>query len=148
MAEQVSKSTLRTDVFGSRAKTCVPFKSTTLTILLCLLVTSLSYGDEGYQKGMVAYQRGDYTTALKEFRPLAEQGHAEAQFQLGVMYDAGQGVMEDYVEAHMWFNLAAAQGNEEAREDRNRVAKKMTVSQIVEAQRRAREWKRGGDGSK
>ena len=115
MTKQVPKPTLRTDVFDSRATTCVSFKAATLAILaMCLLVTSLSYGDEGYQTGMAAYQRGDYTTALKEFRPLAEQGNAEAQFQLGVMYHSGRGVIQDYVEAMKWYRKSAEQGHAKA----------------------------------
>ncbi len=57
------------------------------------------------------------------------------------MYSAGDGVPQDYVKAHLWFNLAAAQGNEDARELRDLWAKKMTPEQIAEAQRLAREWK-------
>ena len=52
-----------------------------------------------YQAGFYAYDRGDYATALKEWRPLAEQGHAKAQYNLGIMYDDGEGVAQDYAEA-------------------------------------------------
>ena len=45
-----------------------------------------------FQKGLTAYDRGDYATALREWKPLAEQGNASAQFNLGVMYDKGRGV--------------------------------------------------------
>ncbi len=45
----------------------------------------------GFDEGMAAYQRGDYATAIREWRPLAEQGHAEAQYNLGLMYDIGLG---------------------------------------------------------
>jgi TPR repeat protein len=45
-----------------------------------------------YQAGLEAFQRDDYATALKELRPLAEQGNAEAQDLLGRMYSAGFGV--------------------------------------------------------
>ena len=48
---------------------------------------------------MDAYDRGDYDTALKEFRPLADQGYADAQFNLGVWYHQGRGVVQDYQEA-------------------------------------------------
>ncbi len=70
----------------------------------------------------------------------AEQGHADAQFNLGLMYARGEGVLLDYVLAYMWFNLAAAQGNEEAPKIRGIVAEYMTPDQIAEAQRMAREW--------
>jgi TPR repeat protein len=56
------------------------------------------------------------------------------------MYANGTGVPQDYVAAHMWFNLSAAQGNAKAVEDRNNVATKMASAQIAEAQRLARDW--------
>jgi TPR repeat protein len=59
------------------------------------------------------------------------------------MYAQGQGVPQDYVPAHMWFDLAAAQGEKDATELRDSLAKKMTPAQIAEAQKLAREWKPG-----
>jgi len=56
------------------------------------------------------------------------------------MYDKGQGVPQDYVQAHMWLNLAAAQGQEQAPTLRDILAKHMTHEQIAEAQRLTREW--------
>ncbi len=55
----------------------------------------------GFDEGVAAYERGDYETALREFRPLAEQGLASAQYSLGLMYDNGEGVPQDYIQAHM-----------------------------------------------
>jgi TPR repeat protein len=72
---------------------------------------------------------------------LADQGNAHAQFNLGAMYANGQGVPQDYVRAHMWFNLSAAQGEKNANKQRDLVAKRMTEAQIAEAQKLAREWK-------
>jgi len=63
-----------------------------------------------FQAGVDAYKRGDYDTALKEFRLLAEQGDTSAQNNLGLMYGNGQGVPQDYQEAVRWFRLAAEQG--------------------------------------
>jgi hypothetical protein len=57
-----------------------------------------------------ALRRGDYATALKLIRPLAEQGNAVAQFNLGVSYDQGWGVPLDAGEALKWYRLAADQG--------------------------------------
>ena len=61
------------------------------------------------------------------------------------MYQIGQGVAQDYAEAHLWLNLAAsrASGDEQKKyaDARELVAKKMTAQQVAEAQRRAREWK-------
>jgi len=64
-----------------------------------------------YAAGLAAYQRGDYAAALREWRPLAEQGHALAQLQLGVMYYVGRGVAKDYTQAVRWYRKAAAQGS-------------------------------------
>ena len=48
---------------------------------------------------MDAYQRGDYATAYQVWHPLADQGSADAQYYLGIMYDNGDGVLQDYAEA-------------------------------------------------
>jgi len=55
------------------------------------------------------------TKAAKLFRKSAEQGHASAQFNLGVMYETGQGVPEDKAEATKWIRKAAEQGDEDAK---------------------------------
>ena len=70
----------------------------------------------------------------------AEQGHDDAQYNLGGMYLNGKGVPQDYIQAHMWSSLAAAKGNENGRINRDIIAKKMTLAQMAEAQRLAREW--------
>ncbi len=64
----------------------------------------------GLKEGAAAYIRGYYATAIREWRPLAEQGNAKAQFYLGVMYDKGQGVPQDYARAAKWYSKAAEQG--------------------------------------
>ena len=64
----------------------------------------------GLDEGMAAYNRGDYATALREWRPLAEQGVAEAQSRLGFMYTFGEGVSQDHAEAVKWYRKAAEQG--------------------------------------
>ncbi len=71
----------------------------------------------------------------------AEQGLADAQHSIGVSYMLGESIRQDYVLAHMWMNLAAAQGHPAAVSDRNALARNMTPAQIAEAQRLAREWK-------
>lgn len=107
-------------------------------VALCLLVALPVRADS--DDGAEAYERGDYATALKEWRPLAEQGNAGAQTLLGLIYDNGYGVPQDFVQAHMWWNLTAAQGVDEGRQARDRITEKMTPDQIAEAQRLAREW--------
>ena len=113
------------------------------TICLTLAVLLGSVGESwsaDLQKGLDAVNRGDFATALREWRPLAEQGDASAQNNLGFMYVYGKGVLQDYVRAHMWFNIAASSGgSKNSSKSRDNVAKKMTPSQVEKAQKLARE---------
>lgn len=61
--------------------------------------------------GQAAYLRGDYGVAWSELKPLADQGIAEAQYQVGVMYDHGQSVERSYRTAAQWYERAAEQGH-------------------------------------
>ena len=56
-----------------------------------------------FDKGINAYDSGDYKTALAEWTPLAEQGHADAQYSLGVMYENGEGSPENAKTALKWY---------------------------------------------
>ena len=78
-------------------------------LLLTLLVGNPAFSAD-YQKGLAAYANGDHATALREWKPLAEQGNASAQSNLGVMYERGQGVPQDDKTAVKWYRLAAKQG--------------------------------------
>lgn len=64
--------------------------------------------------GVAAYTRGDFATAYKKFKPLAEKGHAIAQNALGAMYANGRGVPRDPAEAANWYRKAAEQGHADA----------------------------------
>jgi TPR repeat protein len=68
-------------------------------------------------------------------------GVAEAQHRLWFMPASGYCVAQNYVQAHKWFNLAAAQDVENGKKGRDIVAKKMTSSQIEKAQTLAAEWR-------
>jgi len=83
-------------------------------VLLLLNLSLLTAWAADLQRGLDAYQRGDYATALSQFEPLAEQGDPVAQFSLGVMYDNGEGVIQDYEKAFQWFRRAAEQGHARA----------------------------------
>jgi uncharacterized protein len=73
------------------------------------------------------------------------KGSIAALYDLGVAFStASHGVACDLVEAHKWFNIAAARGHEEAAWCRADVSEEMTAREIAEAQRRAREWLRAG----
>ena len=78
--------------------------------IICLAVPTWA----DYKAGEDAYNRGDFATALREWRPLAEQGDARAQYNLGVLYRKGRGVPQDDVQARQWYEKAAAQGQAKA----------------------------------
>jgi hypothetical protein len=142
-----------------------------LILAALLTVASAAPLAAGYDEGLRAYQRGDYATALQEFLPLAEQGHAFAQNNLATMYAQGLGASQNYAEAARWFRRAAEQGERYAQnnlgylyaeglglarddvlaymwfslagetENRDLVAERMSAAQIAEAEQLARDWR-------
>jgi len=87
-----------------------------LTATICLtLAILLGSGGVSWsvdlQKGLEAYKNKDYATALHELKPLAEQGYADAQYNLGQMYRRGQGVQPADKTAVKWYRLSAEQGH-------------------------------------
>ncbi len=89
------------------AMRCRSLRAVAIVILLSFLATP---GWAGFAEGVAAYQRGDYATALREFRPLAMQGGVGAQYHLGEMYYLGQGIPRNYHEARKWYGKAAERG--------------------------------------
>jgi uncharacterized protein len=83
-------------------------------ISLFLIFISSSAFAQDFQKGLDASDEGDFATSIRQWRPLAEQGNASAQYSLGFVYDYGLGVSEDYTEAFKWYRLAAEQGDASA----------------------------------
>jgi TPR repeat protein len=84
----------------------------TLVFIALLFAAPVSAADyQNYKKGTAAYKSGDYATALREWKPLAEQGDASAQQKMGWIYAHGRGVPKDYKTAVKWFRLAAKQGD-------------------------------------
>ena len=80
-----------------------------LATVLSLAFTQVTAQD--LNKGLNAYKAGDYATALKEWKPLAEQGNASAQRKLGIIYELGKGVLKDHSKAAKWYRLSAEQGD-------------------------------------
>ena len=80
------------------------------TLVLAFIMTlSLPLSAQDFQKGLEAYNAGDYQTALQEWRPLTEQGDGQAQLYLGKMHLHGKGVLQDYAEGMRLYRLAAKQ---------------------------------------
>lgn len=111
---------------------------TAASAALLLAAGAVAHAD--YYDAITAYERADYAAARDEAEPLAAAGDGRASFLLGRMHAAGQGVLQDYVRAHMLFNLAAAGGVDGAAAARDELAGKMTPQQIADAQQMASAW--------
>lgn len=125
---------------------------------------------QSVKTGTEAYNNGNYAIALKHFEPLAEegdadaqytlglmydlgegftqnsstaaeQGHADAQYKLGVSYYSGDGLSRNPVMANVLNNLAAAQWHDQARQNRDAIANELSRKQLTEGQRIANEWR-------
>ncbi len=112
-----------------------------MTVALILAPGALFAAD--FNAGMAAYERQDYSTAAREFSALAETGDQYAQYMLGRLFEKGNGVVQDYVQAHQWYNLAASRGSSHAAEARDALTKQMSSRQTSKAQRLANTWKPG-----
>ncbi len=106
--EPWSRLNMPLDLPGTR-RTSVAALRWIAAALLLLATTSIT--DADFDAGVRAYNRGDYASAFREFRALAEQGDAKAQNNLGFMYANGKGVSEDDRLAIFWYHKAAEQGN-------------------------------------
>ena len=82
-----------------------------IATLVLFIAMATSAGAADLETGLTAHYQGDHATALAELRPLAEEGNAEAQHVLGLMYLLGNGVAEDGYQASIWFLKAAEQGH-------------------------------------
>ena len=78
------------------------------SVLFFILVSSSAFA--GFEEGIAAYQANNLPLAYKEFREAAEEGHADSQFNLGLMYEYGIGVGKNEKEAIVWYQKSAEQG--------------------------------------
>jgi TPR repeat protein len=103
------------------------------------LAAEQGYANAQMSLSEIAYQNGDYATAVKELIPLAEQGHPQAQYNLGLFYAKGEGVIQDYVKAYMWWNIVAEETGHDSAKNNIKVLEEhyMTVFQIADAQTRS-----------
>ena len=109
---------------------------------LALVVARLASAD--FDAGQRAWDAGNVGEALSEWRAAADEGDRRAMLALGRLHLQGLGVLQDYVEAHKWLNLAASRGEVAALAERDALAAKMTPAQIATAQERAAAWRPGG----
>jgi hypothetical protein len=83
-------------------------------LIAALMLALVGTAKAGVEEGVIAYQEGDFATALSLLEPEAEAGDPTAQFHLGLMYDFGEGVANDFAAAARWYRKAAEQGHGDA----------------------------------
>ena len=87
-----------------------PLRSDLVALMLACAAPVWADNQAQYQQAVTEYNAGHYSEVLRLLQPLAEQGDAEAQYKLGLMYANGQGVAQDYQQAFSWFQKSANQG--------------------------------------
>lgn len=97
-----------------------------------------------YEAGQLAWDAGRPVEALEQWQDAADDSNRRAMLALGRLYEMGVGAPQNYILAHMWFNLAASRGEMEALAERDALAAKMTPQQVAEAQERALAWRPSG----
>ncbi len=80
----------------------------------CLMLLCLSCQAQTVVESMALFDEGKTSEAVAQLNKLGQGGNADAQNMLGVLYDNGQGVAQDYKQARVWFEKAAAQGDPHA----------------------------------
>ncbi len=109
-----------------------------------LLATSILLGSNAfadYATGQRLRNAGDTLGAFVAWEESANAGEAKSQAALGQLYAQGVGVPQNYLQAYVWYALAAARGDATALTARDALAKQMTPEQIAAAQSMAAQWK-------
>ncbi len=92
------------------------WSSLIFTAFVFTAVPVSNFAQADFNRGLEAYNLGDYQTALREWLIDANQGDSAAQNNVGTMYAYGLGVPTNYAEAAYWYRLAADQGNTDAQQ--------------------------------
>ena len=127
-------------VSGRRERTM----TTMVVLVLAAMLTVALPVNADFDAGQRAWDSGNVDEALSRWRSAADEGDRRAMLALGRRYLQGLGVLQDYVEAHKWLNLAASRGEAAALKERDALSAKMTPAQIATAQERAAAWRPGG----
>ena len=96
--------------------------------------THNNHNRRGLEWNWVGVSLQDNETAVMWYTKAAEQGYAEAQYNLGFMYASGEGVPENDVKAYVWWSMAKANGNKSAKDNIEVLKSMMTKEQIAKAQ--------------
>jgi hypothetical protein len=83
----------------------------------------------------------DDRQAMEWYRKAAEQGLPQAQINLGIMYEEGEGGPADFVQAYFWYAMADSQGDSQGPQAKREIAAKMTPAQVAEAEQKVKAWR-------
>ena len=111
-----------------------------LGMVLVAALGGVGTAQADYEDGQRAWDAGRHSEALREWQAAANAGDAKAMLALGRLYMQGLGVPQNYVQAHMWFTLAASRFEAEAVKERDALAVRMAPEQVAEAQKQAAAW--------
>ena len=109
-------------------------------ILVVVALGGVGTAQADYADGQRAWDAGRHSEALHEWQASANAGDAKAMLALGRLYVQGLGVPQNYVQAHMWFSLAASRFEAEAVKERDALATRMSPEQVAKAQEQAAAW--------
>ena len=128
---------------GLKGREMVDRKFLLAAICAGLLLLGAGAARADYKAGQRAWETGRHAQAVTQWKAAAKANDTRAMLALGRAYALGLGIVQDYVEAHRWFNLAAARGNARAAAERDALAMEMTARERAEALKLARNWRPG-----
>jgi TPR repeat protein len=111
------------------------------------LAADQGYSSAQYNLGFVHYSQNDIAGTTEWWSRAAQGGDEQAMFSLGFIFAEGDRAPHDPVQAHMWYDLAAAHGSADAAYKRDQLARKMSAAEVAEARRLARTWESGDSTS-
>src|SRR5690606_33347212 len=101
------------------------------------------YSTAQYNLGFVHYSQNDIAGTTEWWSRAAAGGDEQAMFSLGFIFAESDRAPRDPVQAHMWYDFAAAHGSAEAAYRRDQLARHMSAGEVAEARRLARAWESG-----
>ena len=111
-----------------------------IPLFLILIFVSVVGCANEFNAGMDAFKRKDYKAAFEKWKPLAEQGHDDAQYKIGKLYREGLGVDQDYIEAYKWYYIVAKKGYGGGHRYMKMIRKEINLGQVSRAEKFARDW--------
>ena len=133
--------------FSTKGGDVVGLKIRTTTVAFALLLVLALPARADYEAGQRAWDAGHPAEALEQWQFAANDGDKRAMLALERLYEMGLGAPQNYMLAHMWFNLAASRGEVDALTERDALAAKMTPAERAEAQKLASSWRAGGEAA-